>query len=255
MKINIGPYKNWFGPYQLAEKLCFWAKKETDEYGIERKPKWVHNFGEYLATGRVNDDKSLLLNDEDDEHKTLLYRFMLWVDSKRKRREYIRIDEYDTWNMDRTLAMIILPMLKQLKDCKHGSPHVDLDDVPEHLRLVYTGEHNYQQLALDLGDDTDMQSFSWGMIHKRWEWVLDEMIWAFEQHQSDCDWEAQYTSGNYDMHSEPCDWDDEGKPKLYRLVEGPNHTAKIDLEGRAAHQNRINNGFRLFGKYYQGLWD
>jgi hypothetical protein len=46
MKVYIGPYKNWFGPYQLAEKLCFWAKPVTDKYGIKSKPDWVHNFGD-----------------------------------------------------------------------------------------------------------------------------------------------------------------------------------------------------------------
>ena len=28
-----------------------------------------------------------------------------------------------------------------------------------------------------------------------------------------------------------------------------------DPEGRAAHQKRITNGFKLFGKYYENLWD
>jgi len=46
MKVYIGPYKNWFGPYQLAEKLCFWVKPVTDKYGIKSKPDWVHNFGD-----------------------------------------------------------------------------------------------------------------------------------------------------------------------------------------------------------------
>ena len=45
MKVKIGPYKDYFGPYQLAEKLCFWAKPVKDEWGIEDKPDWVHNFG------------------------------------------------------------------------------------------------------------------------------------------------------------------------------------------------------------------
>ena len=36
MKVKIGPYKNWFGPYQLAELLCFWAKETVvDEYGMK----------------------------------------------------------------------------------------------------------------------------------------------------------------------------------------------------------------------------
>ena len=56
MKVYIGRYKNWFGPYQLAEFLCFWAKNEKDEHGIERKPEWVHNFGEWLAHGKESPD-------------------------------------------------------------------------------------------------------------------------------------------------------------------------------------------------------
>jgi hypothetical protein len=29
----------------------------------------------------------------------------------------------------------------------------------------------------------------------------------------------------------------------------------VDWEGMKAEQARITNGFRLFGKYYEGLWD
>ena len=35
MRVKIGNYTNWFGPYQLAEKLCFWAKPVEGEYGIK----------------------------------------------------------------------------------------------------------------------------------------------------------------------------------------------------------------------------
>jgi hypothetical protein len=30
---------------------------------------------------------------------------------------------------------------------------------------------------------------------------------------------------------------------------------KVDRAGLEAYQKRMANGFRLFGKYYQGLWD
>jgi len=53
MKVKIGKYKDHFGPYQLAEALCFWVKEVPDEYGIKRKPSWVHDFGEWLAYGSV----------------------------------------------------------------------------------------------------------------------------------------------------------------------------------------------------------
>ena len=40
-----------------------------------------------------------------------------------------------------------------------------------------------------------------------------------------------------------------------KMIEGPNHTLKMDYEGMKVYQERISNGFRLFGKYYENLWD
>ena len=55
-------------------------------------------------------------------------------DPDAKQKKEIRIDRQDTWNMAETLADIILPMLKQLKETKHGAPFVDDEDVPEELK-------------------------------------------------------------------------------------------------------------------------
>jgi hypothetical protein len=51
-----------------------------------------------------------------------------------EQKKSIRIDPWDTWSMDHTLADIILPMLKQLRKTQHGAPCTDDEDVPEHLR-------------------------------------------------------------------------------------------------------------------------
>jgi hypothetical protein len=238
MKIYIGPYKNWIGPYQLAEKILFWMDKDKDER--------VHNFGEWLAHGSVEPEPEFKTGmdilSRKERPNTLLYRFLLWIESKRKRKVKIRIDRYDTWGMDSTLSMIILPMLKQLHATKHGAPLVDDEDVPEHLRSTVAEPKENEW-------DTDSNHFL------RWDWVMDELIWTFTQLHPDTDWEEQYRSGEYDLHSVPCEWDEAGKPTLYQMKDGPNHTAKIDYDGMKAHQNRINNGLRLFGRYYQGLWD
>ena len=42
---------------------------------------------------------------------------------------------------------------------------------------------------------------------------------------------------------------------MYEWLDGPNHTYKLDAEGMQLVQKRITNGYRLFGKYYEGLWD
>jgi hypothetical protein len=39
------------------------------------------------------------------------------------------------------------------------------------------------------------------------------------------------------------------------MEKGPNDTFKVDHNGMNKHNERINNGLRLFGKYYRNLWD
>jgi hypothetical protein len=255
MKVYIGPYKNWFGPYQLAELICFWAKKEKDEFGFEREPDWVHNFGHWLATGSWNsDDVDPFSKRKREEHQTLLYKFLLWIDKFKKQRKYIKIDRWDTWSMDSTLAPIILPMLKQLKATKHGSGMVDLEDVPEHLR--YTNHETYEdQKTFEFYNENDEDNPQHcNGVHERWDWVLGEMIFAFE-HLVDDAWEDKYRSGEMDHYSEPCAWDENGKPTMYTMKEGPEHTYECDYEGLQKEWARVDNGLRLFGKYFRNLWD
>jgi len=248
MKVKIGPYKRWFGPYQLAEALCFWAKPVKDEWGIESKPDWVHNFGEWLAHGSVAPEPTPdnpISKWKDDRPLTPLYKFMQWLHERKQRKVQVRIDPWDTWSMDHTLAYIVLPMLEQLKATKHGAPFVDDKDVPKELRS--TSAPSLSEDDKDCGAVDDL-------YFKRWDWVLDEMIFAFRSKLDD-NWEDQFHSGEYDWASKATEFDENGKPKLYQLVKGPNDTHKIDMKGLKAYQKRISNGFRLFGKYYENLWD
>ena len=154
-----------------------------------------------------------------------------------ERKVIIHIDDYDTWSMDHTLAPIIAPMLKQLKATKHGAPYVDDEDVPEHLRSINAKPKENEW-------DTDEFHFD------RWDWVLDEMIWAFEQHSSGDD-----THQFFD-HSEA----DEARAKAKESESDQDFNdyirkIKVDHEGLEAHQERKSKAFKLFGKYYQSLWD
>jgi len=146
----------------------------------------------------------------------------------------VQIDGFDTWNLDHTLSLIILPALLQLKATKHGSPNVDDVDVPEHLRS--TEAPPVEKWHED------------GNVHARWDWVLGEMIWAFEQ-KTRAWWEEDYIieHAEFEYSSEP---DENGNREFILTKEG-----KYDREGERAHQERMNNGFRLFGKYYEALWN
>jgi hypothetical protein len=226
MKVYLSKYRNhWLSPYTILEKVFFWREIDYDEPMIDRLANILDPFCQALL------------------------KFLDFVHPKVT---YVKIDRWDTWSMDSTLAPIILPMLKQLRASNHGSGFVDLEDVPEHLRYS-TYEQWDSQDCFDFYHDHKVKEGDCDN-HARWNWVLDEMIWAFEQICDD-DHDAQFHTGVYDMKSVPCAWDENGKPTLYTFEEGPNHTAKYDAENHQKHNDRINNGTRLFGKYYRGLWD
>lgn len=216
MKVHIGPYKSWIGPYQIASALCFWAKPVKDECGFESKPEWVHDFGTWLAERKDGSDSWLM-------------KLCNWIESKRQRHVYVRIDKYDTWSMDHTLGLIVLPMLKQLKATKHGAPNVDDEDVPLPLQSTAPGARDRCEDPWDLDDN----------FFHRWDWVLGEMIWAFEQ-QAD---------GSNDQFY------DHGEKVAGESLEDSIRKMKVDQEGLVAWQKRKTNGYRLFGKYYEALWD
>ena len=212
MKIKIGPYTEYIGPYQIAEKILFWIpkyNKDTFDY-TEAYDKYVYGFGERLS--KVN----------------WLVNLCNWIESKRKRTIKIKIDRWDTWSMDNTLALIVLPMLKQLRETQHGSQMVDLEDVPEEMRLI-SHEDYEDQICFDFYHEPNLQNIQCD-VHDRWCWVLNEMIWAFEQIVDD-DNDRQFWTGEHDITWEPYDYDKNGKPKHYEMKNGPNHTAVFDAEG------------------------
>ena len=222
MKIKIGPYREWFGPYQLASALCFWMKKTPGEQWLHKeKSCWVDNFGEWLSYGSVSAKPVVgeTYSQERDRPTTLLSNFLSWVSSKQKRKIKVHIDRWDTWNMDDTLAHIILPMLNQLKKENHGAAAVDADDCPKHLSFF-----------------------------ESWEWVMDEMIFAFESKLDD-EWKDQFYTGQIDHKWKQLE------NGMSEMIKSPDGTYKCDHEGMKAYQARISNGFRLFGKYYESLWD
>jgi len=143
------------------------------------------------------------------------------------RQEDVFLDEWDSWNADHTIALIAAPLLQQLKLTNHGSGMVDDEDVPEELRSTSAPPKKNEW---DIDDN----------LHKRWDWVLDEMIWALTEHASDTG-----TDKFYD-HSE-CDDVGDLMEQVAKI--------KCDYEGLEAYNKRKQRGFELFGKYFQNLWD
>ena len=156
----------------------------------------------------------------------------------------VKIDKFDTWNIDVTMAHIIVPLLTEFRKDLHGAPHTDNEDVPDELRMSDEEKHVYSN-----NGETDDNWF------KRWDYVLDEMIWAFQQKLEE--WEEQFASGENDVsfvEAPEEGTDEEGQP-MYKMKYGPKHNREYDWEGRKKFQERMTNGYKLFGKYYEGLWD
>jgi len=201
MKVYIGNYKNnWISPYTILEKF-FWFRKDYDAHE-DRPPKWLQTICEWNVK---------------------------FLDTINPRIEFVKIDKYDSWDMDHTMSMILSPMFKQLKETKQGAPHIQDEDVPDYLKSM-----NAPRVKDEW--DTDDNHFL------RWDYILDEIIWALEQYTYD--WEDQYKSGVSDLIFTSSS-----------IEEGPNHTRKYDREGIEKHQKRMTNGFRLMGVYWLGFWD
>jgi hypothetical protein len=234
MKVYISKYRNhWISPYTILDYVFFWTEWSKcsrdrsisaaldDERKYVEHPEWVDRWADRLNP---------------------ISQALQWtLDLVHPRVKYVKIDRWDTWSMDHTLADIVLPMLRQLKDTKHGAPFVEDKDVPEHLRSTAAPAKANEW-------DTDDNHFV------RWDWVLDEMIFAFECKVDDS-WEDAFRSGEHDIVWIPIDKDGnevpKGEHKYYQMKDGPNDTYKCDYDGMKVVEARIQNGFRLFGKYFQ----
>ena len=222
MKVTIGPYKNWRGPHTLAEKVIFWHKYER--YTSDPVPKPVEWLGDFLCNNMWI-------------VKTINWFSGYYV----PRRVKIYIDEYDVWSADHTMSQIIYPMLLKLKEVKHGSPDVDDADVPEHLR---------SSAAPPVDPTTGMVD---DLMHDRWNWVLDEMIWAHGsiiKGDEEVNWYDPLPPGTPVRESRTIENDD---GSLTWLV--GNRMGIYNKDRREAFIARQKHGLYLFGKYYRGLWD
>ncbi len=114
--------KVYLGPYRRLYRLKNWTNNLSDEVYESKPIQWFISAVNYL------DDKF--------SGKT----------------EYVKIDYYDIWSADSTLATIIHPLLVELKKDKTGYAIVADEDAPEELKE-----------------------------EQRWHYILDAMIFSFEK--------------------------------------------------------------------------
>lgn len=129
MKVEIGEYPDWVGPYQVADKLFFFLSEDKRE-----------KIGDWIPAAPF-----------EWYHK--------WFKS---RHVEVKIDKWDTWSVDHTLALIIHPLLVKFRENMNGWPmNIDSADVPDSVWSDLTAEDDIRE--------------------KQWQWLVDEMIWGFSQ--------------------------------------------------------------------------
>lgn len=128
---------------------------------------------------------------------------------------YVRIDGPDCWGLDHTLAYIILPALKILRENKHGVPS---QFVPE----THSAQMNFEFIEDDVMNDISLK-----VGERKWNECIDAMIWSFEEIVS-----GRFHGGSHGL-------------RLMRRSHAEYH----------AYNERVMQGFRLFGEHYLSLWD
>ena len=164
------------------------------------------------------------------------------------RRIDVKIEKFDTFSLDHTLALIILPALLQLKATKMGVPSEFAD----------AGGADYDnQDSFDFYKESHNDAFD--KRCKKWDEVLDKMIWSFQQIAMD-DYEKLYHHGDpkYDwvktdqQYVNPLNGK---KEDTFQMIDTNPDQHWYDAKGHMEHENRIQEGLELFGKYYRNLWD
>jgi len=166
MKVFFNGYPNhWLSPYTILDKIFFWREINYDEPKIIKLYNFLNPFCNGLQTVRKVINPQI---------------------------RYVKLDKFDTWNFDNTLAYIILPALKQLKETKHGAP----GSMPA---FSQTSDQSGQKTFKFYAEYDDK---AWEKGHEQWDVILDKMIFAFD-HVLDESWKYEFSSGVSDLVFNP----------------------------------------------------
>ena len=164
-----------------------------------------------------------------------------------KRRISVEIDKFDTWGLDHSLALIILPALIQLKNTKHGIPN-------EFVARV--GGDMDSNFCFDFIKEDENETFD--KLCDQWNEVLDKMIWSFQQIALEEDYDNKYHHGDMKIGWKSITIQNPITglvEEMYEMVDENPNEHWYDHVGHVLHEERIQEGLDLFGKYYRNLWD
>jgi hypothetical protein len=164
----------------------------------------------------------------------------------KERKIEVKVERWDTYSMDHTAALIILPLLLQLKQTKHG--------VPSGL-VTRTGGDTDNNYCFDFIQDDENAVFD--KLCEQWDEILDKMIWSFQQLVDDS-YDSKYHHGHMKLGWKPVEITNPTTgvvETMHEMVDENPGEHWYDHVGHELHEERIQEGLELFGKYYRNLWD
>ena len=187
-------------------------------YSWVKPSRWIKKLARRFLKKKQRDALADWLNERD-----WLMSFESWFENRHKRKLVVRIDEWDSWDCAHSLAIIAAPLLKQLQATQPGAPFTDDEDAPP----------EFASTAPPINPDAVHGSCD-PNHHPRWEWILGEIVFAME------------------CLAQP---GDEWENRFYDFDKSYGDPGFCDREGLKKVNERVNNGCRLFGKYFRALWD
>ena len=142
----------------------------------------------------------------------------------------VEVTRKDCWSLDYTLAQVIHPALVTFASGIQSTAYVENEDVPDELKTA-EAEEDYD------------------LLDKKWNYVLQEMIWGFGQIKNDLVDEPL----TYEYSHEPVTKENEDGT-ITMVDHGLKHVPE-NVVPHKEYYERLTNSTRLFGKYYRNLWN
>lgn len=123
----------------------------------------------------------------------------------------VQVDEWDTWNMDQTIALMVLPLIKKYKEEMESRGMCFPGSLYSQVRESYNPDQN------EILSEEELEELVRDTCGNLWNEYVEAMIFSFEE-----------------------------------AIEG--YTGTFDTKEYQKYQQKIQDGFELFGKYFTSLW-
>jgi hypothetical protein len=234
MKVSLGKFPTYVGPWQVAQALLFWMPQQKDECGLPMAPKPVRDLGYFLAYGELRKEPTPAspYTDTFRTDRTAFANMLGWFNGLFDRRCKVKIERHDLYDVPGTVSLLIVPLLEKLLESLDNGPfNVEDKDLPKELRRTEDEDWDYDREVT------------------RSRYVIEQMLFSFKEILDP----SLASEGNVEYLSKAIEWNEKGEATLFEIEQGPNHTATFDIRKVKARQKKVDTGLRLFAKYLQQL--